>query len=148
MIIRLAAAMIGLSATPALAQDIAGSWKFQTGDIKPNLGCTVSGALTLKNASEDDQPMQCEMNVLYQCKQQPGYHILTRQPCEVTRKGKSIIIAGTSYEIIEENRAPSWGDKYYPEHFTVSLLRDGGTMSGRYAAKTTARFERVKDFAE
>jgi hypothetical protein len=148
MIARLAAAMIALSAAPAFAQDIAGSWKFQTGDIKPNLGCMLSGALTLKDAPETGMPMHCEMNVLYQCKQQPGYRILTRQPCEVTRKGKSIIIAGMSYEIIEENRAPSWGDKYYPEHFTLSLLRDGRTMSGRYAAKTTATFERVKDFAE
>lgn len=148
MISRILMITVAFCAAPAFAQDISGSWKFHTGDTKPNLGCTVSGALTLRNAPELAQPMHCEMTVAYQCKKQPGYHIITKQPCKVTRRQGVITIEGVSYEIIEENRAPSWGDKYYPENFTLSLMRDGKSMTGRFGSRTRATFERVKDFAE
>jgi hypothetical protein len=140
----LVAGLIAATA-PAMADELAGSWRVKTRDLDQGRSCTIEGALVLSEGA-----MACKLTLVQQCARNKDAHLIVEETCDYSRKGDEITIKGTGYNIVEAVPRGFWSRQYNLDRFELTLSSDKQTMAGRLrsASQVGVTVTRMKDLSE
>jgi len=118
--------------TPAVADDIAGDWLFDTSKFAGN-DCQISGRITFKPTAVKNT-YTCVFENEQICGPLNGnLYIRVRQTCTAQRIGKQVAIKSQVDKVLERRPAIPFPEDYYlADNFIVQLSADKAEMNGSH----------------
>ncbi|MBI1360674.1 MAG: hypothetical protein GC155_10405 [Alphaproteobacteria bacterium] len=135
----------------ALAEGIAGSWKFQT-DRLPSNGCTISGDIVFHETKTAGR-FACEFVSREDCTTPEGVETFqkVKQSCSAELDGETVTITSKVEQVLdagpaEERNRLMRTDSYLPDDFSVHANDEGGFEGFFHSIqKAGVRFWRAPD---